>query len=89
MGYLVRILVKYKEGILDPEIKELEESIKKRGYNIKHFNSGKHFSYISEKETEKEVEKEANDISEKFLLYNPLNEKFEVVSIKKQDDLPK
>ncbi|MEK6926055.1 MAG: phosphoribosylformylglycinamidine synthase subunit PurS [Nanoarchaeota archaeon] len=81
MSYLIEILVKPKDGILNPEARVIGEAAKSLGYDLKNLNKGKYFSYASEKSTKEEAEKEAKELSEK-LLSNPIIEKYEIVSIK-------
>jgi phosphoribosylformylglycinamidine synthase len=83
MVYLVKILVRYKEGILNPEARVIGEAAKSLGYDLSNLDKGKYFSYTSGQNTRENVENEASGLSKK-LLSNPIIEKFEIISIEEQ-----
>ncbi len=67
----VRILIKPKEGLLDPQGRAVEEMLKDNGFEVQHVKVGKL--------VEMEV-KEGEDIKklvEKFII-NPLIEEYEI-----------
>ena len=84
MSYLVEILVRHKKSVLNAEARVIEETAHKIGYNIKRFDSGKYFSYVSVKRSKKEVEEEAKGLCKKFLS-NPIIEDYKIISIKKDN----
>jgi len=82
MPYLVKILVRYKSEVLNPEGRVIENAAKTLGYDVENLDKGKYFSYISKKKTKPETKKQALELSDKFLA-NPIIEKFDIISIKK------
>ena len=67
----VRILIKPKEGLLDPQGRAVEEMLKDNGFEVRHVKVGKL--------VEMEV-KEGEDVKklvEKFII-NPLIEEYEI-----------
>lgn len=88
MTYLVKILVRRKEGILNPEAKVIEKAAQQLGYNIGNLDKGNHFSYISEQNTKDKAEKEASELCNK-LLANIIIDRYEIVSIEEQKNSEK
>lgn len=85
MTYLVKILVEYKPGLLDPEAKTIEKAARGNlGFDIAEFKTGKHFTYISKKLTRHETKKEAVSLAD-TLLANTVIENYTLLSIKKQE----
>tara|TARA_Y100000310_G_scaffold182374_1_gene182469 strand:+ start:7490 stop:7750 length:261 start_codon:yes stop_codon:yes gene_type:complete len=86
MVYLVEILVRYQEEILNPEARAIQNTIGFLGYeDIENFNNGKYFSYITQAETEELARGEASKLC-KELLANSVNERFDIISIRKKEE---
>ena len=71
----VRILIKPKEGLLDPQGRAVEEMLKDNGFEVRHVKVGKL--------VEMEV-KEGEDVKklvEKFII-NPLIEEYEIEELR-------
>ncbi len=73
----VRILVSFKDGVLDPQGQTVKYALHTLGYNsVKDVRQGKVFELEVEGLSRKEIEKMIPEISDKVLA-NPIIEKFE------------
>lgn len=72
----VRILVSFKESVLDPQGQTVKNALHTMGYNaVKDVRQGKVFEIELEKTSRKEAEKFIPEIARKVLA-NPIIEKF-------------
>jgi len=72
----VRILVSYKDSVLDPQGQTVKNALHTLGYDfIKDVRQGKVFELDLEELSQEEVEKAIPEISDKVLA-NPIIEKF-------------
>lgn len=72
----VRILVSYKDSVLDPQGQTVKNALHTLGYDfIKDVRQGKVFELDLEELSQEEVEKVVPEISDKVLA-NPIIEKF-------------
>jgi len=72
----VRILVSYKDSVLDPQGQTVKNALHTLGYDfIKDVRQGKVFEIILEELSQKEAEKIIPEISDRVLA-NPIIEKF-------------
>ena len=72
----VRILVSYKDSVLDPQGQTVKNALHTLGYDfIKDVRQGKVFELDLEELSQEEVEKAISEISDKVLA-NPIIEKF-------------
>ncbi len=72
----VRILVSFKESVLDPQGQTVKNALLTMGYNaVKDVRQGKVFEIELEKTSRKEAEKLIPEIARKVLA-NPIIEKF-------------
>ena len=73
----IRILVSFKENILDPQGQTVKNTLHTLGYKfVKDVRQGKAFELIMEGLSEKDAKKFVLEISDKVLA-NPIIEKFE------------
>ncbi len=82
MSYLVQLCVHYKDGVLNPEAKAIEEGTQQLGFDTEQLVWGRYCSYVSFQPTKKDAEKEARDLCE-MLFANPVMEMYEVLSVKR------
>ncbi|UCC39997.1 MAG: phosphoribosylformylglycinamidine synthase subunit PurS [Candidatus Aminicenantes bacterium] len=72
----IRILVSYKDGVLDPQGQTVKHALHTLGYDfIKDVRQGKVFEIALEGISQEEAEKVVPEISDKVLA-NPIIEKF-------------
>lgn len=84
MTYLVTICVTPRPEVLDPQSQAVEVIINGQlGFTIDDLVIGRYCSYVSSQKTKADVKTEADDLCEK-LLYNPVIEIYEIISIKWQ-----
>jgi phosphoribosylformylglycinamidine synthase len=80
-----KIIVDYKEGILDPEAKAIKSAFNTMGHDeIKNITTGRFFYLeFDENLTKKQVEEKVNEVCHK-LLSNPVieNYKYELEEVK-------
>ncbi len=67
----VRVLIKPKEGLLDPQGRAVEEMLKDNGFKVRHVKVGKLV------ELEVEEGEDVKKLVEKFII-NPLIEDYEI-----------
>ncbi len=67
----VRVLIKPKEGLLDPQGRAVEEMLKDNGFEVRHVKVGKLV------EMEVEEGEDVKKLVEKFII-NPLIEDYEI-----------
>ncbi|HPC35568.1 MAG TPA: phosphoribosylformylglycinamidine synthase subunit PurS [Candidatus Marinimicrobia bacterium] len=75
--WVAKIVVTYKEGILDPEAKTIQHTLETLGYkNIKELETGKYFEIKLQSNIERsEVEKLIREICDR-ILSNPVIQKY-------------
>ncbi len=84
MSYLVTICVTPRPEVFDPQSQAVEAVINGQlGFTIDDLVIGRYCSYVSSQKTKVDVKTEADDLCEK-LLYNPVIEIYEIMSIKRQ-----
>ncbi|MBU0893926.1 MAG: phosphoribosylformylglycinamidine synthase subunit PurS [Nanoarchaeota archaeon] len=81
MQYLVEILVKKKEGVLDPEAAVIEKVAINLGYEVNDLKTSKKNSFVSKKNSSPKAEKEANKLTDE-LLANKIIEEYKISVIK-------
>ncbi len=81
MSYLVQLCVHYKEGVLNPEAKTIQNSSSQLGFNLSDLVWGKYCSYVSSQKSKKAVTEEVREICDK-LFANPVMETYEILLIK-------
>jgi phosphoribosylformylglycinamidine synthase len=84
MKYHLKIEVKLKAGLSDPEGETIARSLKELGYKVETVNVSKVYNVILEAESKEEAEVKANEMC-KRLLANPTKDNY-VVTVKKRKD---
>lgn len=81
MIYKFEVKILLKDNVNDPQGQTITESANRIGFSgIKNIRSGKIFIVQIDSESEKEAQKNINEISDK-LLSNPIIEKFSFVKL--------
>ena len=71
------MLVRPKEGILDPQGQAVEQSLRKLGFDVAHARVGRVLDFEVEADTEADARARVDEMC-KQLLTNPLIESYEV-----------
>ncbi len=82
MSYLVQLCVHYKDGVLNPEAKAIQDGASQLGFDLSDLVWGRYCSYVSSQKSKKEALGEAKDICDK-LFANPVMETYEILSVKR------
>ncbi|MEO2066135.1 phosphoribosylformylglycinamidine synthase [Thermovibrio guaymasensis] len=75
-SFLVKVLITYRKGILDPQGVAVEKAAHQLGFtSVKNVRVGKYVTMEIEAESREEVEREIKEMAKKFLV-NPVIEEY-------------
>ncbi len=81
--YKVKLIVKLKEGVLDPVGNAISSACRTLGFdNVKEVHTGKYIEFIIDANSEEKVREEVKKLAESFLV-NPIIEDYFILEIKK------
>jgi len=81
--FKVKLIVKLKEGVLDPVGNAIASACKTLGFdNVKEVHTGKYIEFLIDAENEDKVKEEIEKLVQSFLV-NPIIENYSILEIKK------
>ncbi|HIC87688.1 MAG TPA: phosphoribosylformylglycinamidine synthase subunit PurS [Aquificae bacterium] len=81
--FKVKLIVKLKEGVLDPVGNAIASACKTLGFdNVKEVHTGKYIEFLIDAENEDKVKEEIEKLVQNFLV-NPIIENYSILEIKK------